>query len=321
MRVLSGVQPSGQLHLGNYFGMMKPALELQAQHEAYYFIASYHALTTVRDAALLREYSQGVAMDFLACGLDPEQTVFYRQQDIPELHELAWLLSIMCPMGLLERAHSYKDKIAKGMEATHALFAYPVLMSADILSVNADLVPVGRDQKQHLEIARDLAGKFNRETETETFKLPEPIIQDAVAVVPGTDGQKMSKSYNNTIPLFGSVKKQRKAIMRIVTDSTPLEDPKDPDTCNVFALYKLLADEQEQAEMAERYRAGGMGYGDAKKALAEKVQGHFEPFREKRDFLEKHPDEVEDVLREGAKRARTAIEPVLSAARQAVGLE
>lgn len=321
MRVLSGIQPSGKLHIGNYFGMMKPALALQEDHEVFLFIAEYHALTSTRDPNLVREYSRDVALDFLACGLDPARTVFYRQSDVPEVHELAWLLSVVCPMGLLERAHSYKDKVARGLEASHALFAYPVLMASDILCVNADLVPVGRDQKQHLEIARDLAGKFNRQAGEEVFKLPEPMIQEQVAVVPGVDGQKMSKTYGNTIDIFGPPKQVRKTIMKVVTDSTPLEDPKNPETCNVFALYKLFASETETAEMAGRYRAGGMGYGDAKKALAEKFEEHFDPFRARRAELEADPGEVDRILRDGATRARETIRPVLQHARRAVGLE
>jgi tryptophanyl-tRNA synthetase len=300
---------------------MKPALALQEEHEVFLFIANYHAQTTIKDGQLLRDYTRDVALDFLACGLDPARTVFYRQSDVPEVHELAWLLSVVCPMGLLERAHSFKDKTARGVDAHHALFAYPVLMAADILCVNADVVPVGKDQKQHLEIARDLAGKFNRTYGREVFTLPDPQIRESVAIVPGVDGQKMSKSYGNTIEIFGSVKQIRKTIMKVVTDSTPLEDPKDPDTCNVFALYKLFASGQEQAELAERYRAGGMGYGEAKKALADKVEEHFAPFQEKRDALEKDPDTLEDILRNGAARARAAIQPVLAHARQAVGLE
>lgn len=320
MRVLTGFQPSGKLHIGNYFGAMKPALALQEEHEVFLFIANYHAQTTVKDGDLLREYTRDVALDFLACGLDPAKTVFYRQSDVPEVHELAWLLSVVCPMGLLERAHSFKDKTARGVDAHHALFSYPVLMAADILCVNADIVPVGKDQKQHLEIARDLAGKFNRTYDREVFHLPDPMIRDAVAIVPGVDGQKMSKSYGNTIDLFGSVKKIRKTIMKVVTDSTPLEEPKDPDTCNVFALYKLFASEEEQAELAARYRAGGMGYGEAKKALAAKTEEVFGPFRERRAELEQNLDEVEAVLEDGARRARAAVEPVLHAAREAVGL-
>lgn len=321
MRVLTGIQPSGKLHIGNYFGAMKPALALQDNHEVFLFIANYHAQTTVRDAGLLRSYTREVALDFLACGLDPAKTVFYRQSDVPEVHELAWLLSVVCPMGLLERAHSYKDKTARGVDAHHALFAYPVLMAADILAVNAGRVPVGKDQKQHLEIARDLAGKFNRQTGTEVFTLPDPMIREEVAIVPGVDGQKMSKSYGNTIDIFGNPKAVRKTIMKVVTDSTPLEDPKDPDSCNVFALYKLFADEAEQAALAARYRAGGMGYGEAKQALADKFEAHFALYRTRRAALEQDPGYVEDVLRDGARRAREAMQPVREAARRAVGLE
>jgi len=322
MRILTGIQPSGNLHLGNYFGAMKPALELQARPDSdmFLFIANYHAQTTVKDAGLLRDYTRNVALDFLACGLDPQRTAFYRQSDVPEVHELAWLLSIVCPMGLLERAHSYKDKTARGMEATHALFAYPVLMAADILCVNAQAVPVGKDQKQHLEIARDLAGKFNRQVDREVFTLPEPLIRDEVALVPGVDGQKMSKSYGNTIEMFASAKKVRKTIMRIVTDSTALEEPKDPDHCTVATLYNLFADPEEQEQLAARYRAGGMGYGEAKKALAEKVEACFGPMRERRDELARDPDRVEDILRDGARRTREAMAPVLDAARTAAGL-
>ena len=318
-RVLSGIQPSGKLHLGNYFGMMRPAVALQEDNEAFLFIANYHALTTVRDAEALRQDTLDVALDFLAAGLDPEKTAFYRQSDVPEVHELTWMLSCLTPMGLLERGHSFKDKTARGLEASHALLSYPVLMTADILLVQSDIVPVGRDQKQHLEMARDLAGKFNR-AYGETFKLPEPLIQESVAVVPGTDGQKMSKSYGNTIDLFGPPKQVRKQIMRVVTDSKGLEEPKDPDTCNVFALYKLFANETEQAELAERYRAGGMGYGDAKKAVHEKYEELIGPMREKRAALEADPDTVEDILRAGAERARAVAGETLATAREAMGL-
>ena len=321
MKILTGIQPSGTLHIGNYFGALRPAISLQEENDVFLFIANYHAMTTVQEAEKLRGFTLEVALDFLACGLDPAKTVFYRQSDVPEVHELAWLLSVVCPMGLLERAHSYKDKTARGVDANHALFAYPVLMAADILCVNADSVPVGKDQKQHLEIARDLAGKFNRRVGAEVFRLPDPIIRDDVAVVPGVDGQKMSKSYGNTIDIFGPPKKVRKTIMKVVTDSTPLEEPKDPDTCNVFALYKLFATEDQQSELAAKYRAGGMGYGEAKKALADIVEEHFGPYREKREALMQDPDTVEDILQDGAKRARAAVHPILQHARQAVGLE
>ena len=320
MRVLSGVQPSGTLHIGNYFGMMKPAIALQEQGEAFLFIANYHALTSVHEGGLLREMTRDVALDFLACGIDPERTAFYRQSDVPQVHELAWLLSVLTPMGLLERCHSFKDKTARGIAASHGLFAYPVLMAADILAVNATVVPVGRDQKQHVEVTRDLAMRFNHLFGVEVFVLPEPSIQETVAVVPGIDGQKMSKSYNNTIEIFGSGKPLKKRIMKVVTDSKELDDPKDPEGCNVFALYKLFADAEQQAELAERYRAGGMGYGHAKTALWELMEAYFEPMRERRLALEQDPDFVEDVLRTGAKRASAVAEDVLGRAREAVGL-
>ncbi len=318
MRILSGIQPSGRLHLGNYFGMMRPALELQARGQAFLFIANYHAMTTVEDAAILRRATADVALDFLACGLDPARTVFYRQSDVPEVHELAWLLSTVAPMGLLERCHAYKDKLARGHAASHALFAYPVLMAADILAVQADVVPVGQDQKQHLEVTRDLAVKFNQKF-GEVFKVPEPLIADSVAVVPGVDGQKMSKSYNNAIDIFGAQKATRQAVMRIVTDSKTLDDPKDSDRCNVFALYRLFAEAEQAAAMAARYRAGGLGYGEVKKALFEMLWNYFEPYRRRRAELAAAPERVEEILRDGAARARAAMAPTLRAARRAAG--
>ena len=321
MRILSGIQPSGRLHLGNYYGMMKPAIELQEQGEAYLFIANYHALTTVSNAAELRSGTCDVALDFLACGLDPSKTVFFRQSDVPEVTELSWLLSLVTPMGLLERCHSYKDKTSKGIPATHALFSYPVLMAADILAYQSNLVPVGQDQKQHVEVTRDIAQKFNNQCQDQIFTIPEPSIQSQVAVVPGIDGQKMSKSYDNTIELFGDEKETRKRFMRIVTDSKGLDDPKDPDTCNIYGLYTLMASEAEQAEMARRYRAGGYGYGDAKKALFEKFWATFEPFREKRADLEQDLDYVESVLVSGAGKARKLASETLVRARTALGLD
>jgi tryptophanyl-tRNA synthetase len=320
MRILSGIQPSGKLHIGNYFGMMKPAIELQEQGEAYLFIANYHAMTTVQDAGALQQMTNDVALDFLACGIDPEKTAFYRQSDVPEVHELAWLLSVLCPMGLLERCHSYKDKVAKGIAASHGLFAYPVLMAADILAVNSNVVPVGRDQKQHVEVTRDLAIRFNN-TYGDVFTVPEPSIREHVAVVPGIDGQKMSKSYDNTIEMFSEGKPLKKRVMKIVTDSKEMEEPKDPDTDNVFALYKLFASEEEQAELAERYRAGGMGYGHAKTELLDKINERFGPMRERRSELAADMDYVEDVLRTGAEKARVLARETLLKARRAVGLE
>ncbi len=320
MRILTGIQPSGQLHIGNYFGSMKPMLERQGQGEMFWFIANYHALTSVHDPDALRRQTWDVALDFLACGLDPAKTIFYRQSDVPQVQELAWLLSCVTPLGLLERCHSYKDKLAKGIAPSHALLAYPVLMAADILIMQSDLVPVGKDQKQHLEVTRDIAIKFNN-LFGETFKLPDAAIAESVAVVPGLDGQKMSKSYGNTIELFAPASQIKKKIMSIVTDSTPLEEPKNPDTCNVYALYKLFATPEQQADMAARYRAGGMGYGTAKKELLASFETLFAPLREKRAALAAHPDDVEDILREGARKASVVADQTLHAARRAIGLE
>ena len=319
MRILSGIQPSGKLHLGNYFGMMKPALELQKEGQAFIFIADYHALTSVSEPRTLRQGSVDVALDFLACGLDTDKTIFYRQSDIPEVTELTWLLSVVTPMGLLERCHSYKDKVAKGLPATHGLFAYPVLMAADILIMQSNVIPVGRDQKQHVEVTRDIAVKFNN-VYGQVFTLPEPSVREDVAVVPGVDGQKMSKSYNNTVEIFGDLKDAKANMMRIVTDSKTVADAKNPDECNVFALYKLFASDVEREAMAARYRAGGLGYGEVKKALFEKFEAHFMAFRKKREELQKNMDYVESILRKGAERARAEAVITLKKARQAVGL-
>lgn len=320
MRILTGIQPSGQIHLGNYFGAIQNVLNMQAQgHDVFLFLADFHALTTVRDPEALRKGSISAALDFLACGVDPEKTIFWRQSAVPEVQELAWLLSVLTPMGLLERCHSYKDKLAHGNEATHGLFAYPVLMAADILLYQSDLVPVGKDQKQHLEVTRDLAIKFNN-AYGETFKIPDAYIPDSVAIVPGTDGQKMSKSYGNIIPLFDTAKKIKTSIMGIVTDSTPMEAPKDPETCNVYNIYKLLATPEQVQEMADKLRAGGYGYGDAKKALLAAYHEKFDACAAKREELAKNLDYVEDILRKGAERAREIAAPTLAAARKAVGL-
>lgn len=321
MRILTGIQPSGKLHWGNYFGAMKPIIDLQGKGETFVFVAQYHALTTVHDAEALRQATRDVALDFLACGLDPAKACLFRQADIPELHELAWLLSVVTPMGLLERCHSYKDKLARGIAASHGLFAYPVLMAADILAYQSDLVPVGRDQKQHVEVTRDIAAKFNQTFGSDVFRLPEPMISESVAVIPGLDGQKMSKSYNNTIGLFDDPKEVKAKIMRIATDSTPLEAPKNPDTCRVFALYRLFADEEELETMRQNYLRGGYGYGHAKKALFEIYQRKLGPFRERREHLAAHPEQVEEILREGARKARAAALETLAAARRAVGLD
>lgn len=320
MRVLSGIQPSGKLHIGNYFGMMKPAIELQEKGEAFLFIANYHALTSVQDPVRLRADTHDVALDFLACGLDPSRTVFFRQSDVPEVTELTWLLSTVTPMGLLERCHSYKDKLARGLPASHALFAYPVLMAADILAMQSTIVPVGRDQKQHVEVTRDIAIKFNQQF-GDVFTIPEPSIREEVAVVPGIDGQKMSKSYDNHIELFGDLKTTKKRIMQVVTDSTPLDAPKDPTKCNVFKLFQLFATASQLAEMDARYRAGGFGYGDAKKMLYGVMTETLAPFRIRRAELAADPGYVESVLQAGAAKARQEAGKTLKAARHAMGLE
>jgi len=321
MRILSGIQPSGALHLGNYFGMMRPALDLQEQGEAFYFIADYHSMTSLFDAAQRRRNTLEVALDFLACGLDPKRTVFFRQSDVPEVTELTWILSTVTPMGLLERAHSYKDKTAKGIAASHGLFAYPVLMAADILIYDSNLVPVGRDQKQHVEMTRDIAIKFN-EQYGQTFVIPEPQIREEVAVVPGTDGQKMSKSYGNTIEIFGDEKATRKKIMGIVMDSrTPAEPKPDADRNVAIQLLKLVAPAAVAKDFEGRLRAGGLGYGDLKQALFEHYWNYFAEARQQRAQLAVNLDHVNKILAEGAQKARTKAREVLKRARQAGGLE
>lgn len=295
-------------------------MKLQDEGEAFYFIADYHSLTTVDDPQQLRDNIRGAAMDFLACGLDPEKAVFFRQSDVPEVTELSWLLSCVCPMGLLERCHSYKDKIAKGFEASHGLFAYPVLMAADILIYDSDIVPVGKDQKQHVEVTRDLANKINHKFGDELLRVPEPRIKEATARVPGVDGDKMSKSYGNTIPIFETKKKFRKKIMSVKTDSTPVEDPKDPEGSIILELYKLVAADNDVETMIADFKKGGFGYGDFKQRLFESLWDSFEPFREKRAELEADPDYVEDVLKKGAKTARESAVTVLNRVRSAMGL-
>jgi tryptophanyl-tRNA synthetase len=319
MRILSGIQPSGVLHIGNYFGMMRPGIALQAEGEAFYFIADYHALTSLRDPKALRENSRRVALDFLACGLDPERAALFRQSDVPQVTELAWILATVAPMGLLERAHSYKDKVARGMTASAGLFNYPVLMAADILIYDSDIVPVGKDQKQHIEITRDLAAKIN-ETYGEIFKLPEPRIQAATDVVPGIDGQKMSKSYHNNIDIFGDETETRKRVMSIVTDSTPVEAPKDPARSTVFQLYSLFGSKNEIAEMRERFRKGGTGYGDFKKQLFETLWEYFAPMRKRREEILADKSYIDNVLTRGAKRANEVADQVMQRVRGAVGL-
>jgi tryptophanyl-tRNA synthetase len=321
MRILSGIQPSGTLHLGNYFGMMRPAIELQDKGEALYFIADYHSMTSLFDAAERRKNTLAVALDFLACGLDPKKSVFFKQSDVPEVTELSWLLSTLTPMSLLEKCHSFKDKSAKGIPVNHGLFAYPVLMAADILIYDSNLVPVGRDQKQHVEVTRDIAIKFN-EHYGQTFVIPEPQIREEVAVVPGTDGQKMSKSYGNAIDIFGDEKVLRKKIMGITMDSRPPAEPKpDADKNLAVQLLKLVAPAGVGNDFEGRLRAGGLGYGDLKKALFENYWNYFAAARKKRAELAANLDYVNGVLAAGATKARTLAQTVLKRARKASGLE
>jgi len=319
MRILSGIQPSGTPHLGNYFGMMKPAIELQEKGEAFYFIADLHALTTVHNAAALRANSRELAVDFLACGLDPVRSVFFRQSDVPAVTELAWILSTVTPMGLLERCHSFKDKTARGLAATHGLFAYPVLMAADILIYGSDLVPVGKDQKQHLEVTRDIAIKVN-ETFGEVFKLPQPSIREDTAVVPGLDGAKMSKSYNNTIEIFAPENILKKKVMGIKTDSTPVEAPKPTEDSAILGLYRLVASEADFRAMEADFLKGGVGYGDLKKRLFAGIWEYFAPQRTRRAEILADSGYVDRVLSEGAQRALAESEIVMCKVRKAVGL-
>jgi len=319
MRVLSGIQPSGALHIGNYFGAIRQYVALQEGNDAYYFVADYHALTSVRSADTLRKYVFDVIADLLALGLDPGRATLFVQSDVPETTELAWLLSTVTPMGWLEKCVSYKDKVQQGLPAEHGLFAYPVLQAADILLYDADLVPVGQDQKQHLEITRDIAERFNH-TYGEVFKLPRPYILDDVAVVPGLDGRKMSKSYDNTIEIFDDPKVIMKKAKKIVTDSTPVEAPKDPESDNLFGLYKLFAGPDDLAEVERRYRSGGIGYGEVKVRLAEAIVAAFAPARERRAELVAHPERVQEVRAAAAARARKTARAVLDRARAACGV-
>ncbi len=322
MRVLSGIQPSGPLHIGNYFGALKQFLALERENDAYYFVADFHALTSVRDPRLLREYTHDVIVTMLALGLDPERATLFVQSDVPETTELAWLLSTVTPMGWLEKCVSYKDKVQQGLPAEHGLFAYPVLQAADILLYDADLVPVGQDQKQHLEITRDVAERFNHVYggERGVFRLPKPFILETSAVVPGLDGRKMSKSYGNTIDIFDEPAVMRKKVKKIVTDSTPVEAPKNPDTCPLFGLFSLFAAAEERALMDQRYRQGGVGYGEVKTRLAELMIAHFEPARQRRAELVAHPDHVCAVRSAAAARARATARAVLDRARAACGV-
>jgi tryptophanyl-tRNA synthetase len=331
-RILSGVQPSGKLHLGNYFGAVKNHIALQDQGQCFFFIANYHALTTIQDRDTLLSYTQDVALDYLALGLDPAKVAFFRQSDVPEVAELSWILATVTNIGLLERAVSYKDKIDKGIEASVGLFTYPVLMAADILIYRADGVPVGRDQVQHLEMTRDIAVKFNQafplaptapgQRKGAVFPEPQPIVPsvEAMAKVPGTDGQKMSKSYGNTIDIFAEGKALEKSVMGIKTDSTPLGQPLNPDTCNVFTLYSLFATPEEKNALADEYRTGKIGYGGAKKLLKAKIDGHFAPFRERRKQLAADPATVEKILIDGAQKARAEARITMDMVRKVTGL-
>ena len=319
MRILTGVQPSGIPHLGNYFGAMKQVCALQEKGESFLFIADYHALTTSPDPKVLRQNVVNLALDFISCGVDLDKTIFFRQSDVPEVCELSWILGTVTPVGLLERAHSYKDKLAKGFAANTGLFTYPVLMAADILLYSSNLVPVGKDQKQHLEITRDVAIKFNN-AYGDILTIPEGYIPDEVAIVPGTDGQKMSKSYGNTIPIFGTEKEIKKAVMNIVTDCKGLEEKKDPDHCNVFAIYKLFATPEEIQKMRENYLGGNYGYGHAKLALFEKLWTTFEPMRKRRAELAADAGFVERTLAANGERARAEADKLMRKVRRAVGL-
>lgn len=319
MRVLSGIQPSGSLHLGNYFGMMKKMIAYQEHEELFCFIANYHAQTSLSDGKTLARGTLEAAANFLALGMDPEKSTFWVQSDVPEVQELAWILSNFTPMGLLERCHSYKDKIGKGIAANHGLFAYPVLMTADILLFQSEKVPVGKDQKQHVEVARDIAIKFNNEYD-DIFTLPEPEIDEEVATVPGLDGQKMSKSYGNTIDLFAEDKALRKQIMRIVTAPIPVEDPKDPDACNVYKLSRLFLDKAGDAALRQRYQAGGLAFGEVKQELFETVRDYFAPQAEYRRELLANPDGIRETLARGADKARHAASKTLRKVRKKTGL-
>jgi tryptophanyl-tRNA synthetase len=319
MRVLSGIQPTGRFHWGNYFGAIRQYIDLQREEAAYYFIADLHALTTVSDPALLRQWTLDAAIDLVALGLDPTHAILFKQSDVPEVSELCWLLMTIAPMGLLERCHAYKDKVAKGLPAGAGLFTYPVLMAADILAYDSDAVPVGEDQIQHIEVCRDLAGSFNSRY-GEVFRLPKPKILDDSAKVPGTDGEKMSKSYNNVLELFEPLPQLKKKIMRITTDSRPMDQPKEPETDHLFQLYKLVAPTEEREAMAALYRRGGFGYGEVKKALYEAAERYFADARQRREDLAAKPQRIHEILKDGAARARQKAAEVLHRAQAACGL-
>lgn len=318
-RALSGIKPTGKPHMGNYFGMMRQCVDMQEEFDMYVFVAEYHAITTMQDGPALRDSIYNLILDYLAIGLDPEKTVLYRQSDIPELTELTWVFNCLVSMPWLERAHAFKDRTAKGIEASVGLFDYPILMGADILLPNAELIPVGRDQIQHVEMAREIARKFNN-TYGQTFPEPESLVQENVAIVPGTDGQKMSKSYGNTIPLFGTDAEIKKAIMGIVTDSKMPDEPKNPDECNVFALHKLITPEPQLSEIKKGYEEGGLGYGDSKKILLENYLAFISPMREKRAYYESQPELVEQILKDGAEKIQSIVQPLMVDIRNKVGL-
>jgi len=320
MTILSGITPSGRLHIGNYFGAMRQHIDMQNQGDAYYFIANYHALTSRHDGVLMRRHTLDIAIDYLSLGLDPSKCVFFAQSDVPQVTELSWILGTMCPVSLMEKAVSYKDKVAQGLSANVGLFTYPILQAADILIYHSDLVPVGADQKQHIEITRDLAMKFNNTYGEGLLRLPDAHIVKEVATVPGVDGRKMSKSYNNTIGIFDEGKELKEKVMSIQTDSTPLEEPKDPDTCNVYALIKLVADANVSADIAAKYRAGGYGYGHAKKELLGLLEAYFHSARERRKELQNDEQAVLDILKAGGEKARERAESVMVPIREAAGI-
>jgi tryptophanyl-tRNA synthetase len=318
--IVSGIQPSGNLHLGNYFGAVRQFIQfVEGGNECYYFLANYHALTSLRDPQRLAELTRSTAADYLALGLDPDRCSIYVQSDLPEVCELQWILTTVTPMGLLERCHAYKDKIQQGISADHGLFAYPVLQAADILIVNANRVPVGQDQKQHIEVTRDIAGYFNN-SYGNLFTIPQPYIPDSVATVPGRDGRKMSKSYNNTIELFAKEDEVRQQIFSIVTDSASVKEPKDPDSSILYAILKLFCDSEAQAYWADRFRSGGLGYREVKQAIFDLYMKQFEPMRRRREQLDQQPEYIGEVLKRGVEQARKGARPLLKRVREAVGI-
>lgn len=319
-RILSGIQPSGVLHIGNYFAMMKQMIRFQEDHELFCFIVNYHAMTSLHDKKELRDNTVSAVLDFLALGLDPEKTHFWIQSDVPEVTELTWILGCHTSLGLLERSHSYKDKIAKGIQPSCGLFTYPVLMAADILLYQAEVIPVGKDQKQHIEITRDIAERFNN-VYGDTFVLPAPMISDDIAVIPGIDGLKMSKSYGNTLNIFEEEKSLKKKVMKIVTDSRGVEEPKDPATCNLFAIYRLFADSDKQEAMKDRYQQGGLGYGEVKKELFSMIWEYFRPYRDKREEFAKDPGEILAIMKKGAEKTRKVAAETLDIVKDRVGLK